>query len=290
MLPAIGIVVILIMVFVPYALSGGNMEIILHGIMFEGPTIMGAAIGAFLIGNKPEVVKGALTDITLCFKGAHWSKDDYKDLLCIMFSITKTIKTKGMIAIESHIEKPSESSLFNQYPRISHDHHTVDLICNTLRMVTMSLEDPYQIEETMQKQLEKHHNEILAPSSALTTMSDGLPAIGIVAAVLGVIKTMASIDKPPTVLGAMIGGALVGTFLGVFLSYCLVAPMANKAKSFHEQDSIFHSIIRDIIIAHLKGNAPQISLEIGRGLVPTKFQPTFFELEEVLNGIKAVTD
>jgi chemotaxis protein MotA len=151
----------------------------------------------------------------------------------------------------------------------------------------MSLEDPYQIEDAMQRLLDKHHHEILAPGDALQNMADGLPAIGIVAAVLGVIKTMSSIDKPPTILGQMIGGALVGTFLGVFIAYCFVGPIATKVKAFHNQDGQFYMIIRDVIVSHLKGNAPQVSVEIGRGNVPTKYQPTFFELEQHMSELKA---
>ncbi len=286
MLPIIGIVIIFVMVFGVYIHSGGKIEVILHALPHELPMIFGASIGAFLVGNKGDVAKSALKDIAKCFKGTKWSKQDYKDLLCLMFMVTKTIKSKGLLAIEAHIENPAESSIFTQFPKIAGDHFATDFICDTLRMMTMSLEDPYQVEDAMQRILDKHHHEALAPSGALQGMADGLPAIGIVAAVLGVIKTMASIDKPPTILGGMIGGALVGTFLGVFLAYCLVGPMASKAKAFHEQDGQFYMIIRDIIIAHLKGNAPQVSVEIGRGNVPTKYQPSFFELEQSMSELK----
>ncbi len=286
MLPIIGIAIVLVMVFGVYIASGGKIDIILHALPHELAMIFGAAIGAFLVGNKGDVAKNSLKDVAKCFKGTKWGKQDYQDLLCLMFMLTKTIKSKGLLAIEAHIENPAESSIFTQFPKILSDHFATDFICDTLRMMTMSLEDPYQVEDVMQRILDKHHHEALAPSGALQGMADGLPAIGIVAAVLGVIKTMASIDKPPTVLGAMIGGALVGTFLGVFLAYCLVGPMASKAKAFHEQDGQFYMIIRDIIISHLKGNAPQVSVEIGRGNVPSKYQPTFFELEQSMSELK----
>jgi len=287
MLPLIGIVFVYLMVFGGYMAAGGKMEVIFHALPYEMTMIGGASIGSFLIGNKGNVVKGALKDLGKVFKGTKWRKDDYKDLLCLMFLLTKTIKSKGLLAIEPHIENPAESSIFTQFPKILQDHFACDFICDTLRMITMSLEDPYQVEDAMQRLMDKHHHEALAPAGALQGMADGLPAIGIVAAVLGVIKTMASIDKPPTILGAMIGGALVGTFLGVFLAYTLVGPIATKAKAFHEQDGQFYMIIRDIIIAHLKGNAPQVSVEIGRGNVPTMYQPSFFELEEEMSELKA---
>ena len=231
MLPIIGIICIFACVFGGYTAAGGKFEVILYALPFEMTMICGASLGAFLIANKGDVAKGAIKNLGFCFKSPKWSKDDYKDLLCLLFALTKTIKTKGLLAIEPHIENPAESTLFTQYPKILGDHFASDFICDTIRMVTMSLEDPYQVEDSMQRLLDKHHHEVLAPADAIQVMADGLPAIGIVAAVLGVIKTMSSIDKPPEILGGMIGGALVGTFLGVFLAYCFVAPISSKVKS-----------------------------------------------------------
>jgi chemotaxis protein MotA len=165
------------------------------------------------------------------------------------------------------------------------DHFALDFICDTLRMMTMSLEDPHQVETAMEKQLEKHHHEALGPSTALQTMADGLPALGIVAAVLGVIKTMGAISEPPPVLGGMIGSALVGTFMGVFLAYGIVGPLATRLKSIAEEEALFYHVIRDVLVAHLHGNAAQISVELGRGSVPSEAQPSFQELEEALNNI-----
>lgn len=287
MLPIIGIIMIFVMVFGGYVAAGGKFAVILHALPFEMTMIMGASIGAFLVSNKGDVAKAVVKDLGKCFKGNKWGKDDYRDILCLLFLLTKTIKSKGLLAIEPHIENPTESTIFTQFPKILADHFATDFICDTLRMITMSLEDPYQIEDSMQRQIDKHHHETMAPSGALQNMADGLPAIGIVAAVLGVIKTMSSIDKPPTILGQMIGGALVGTFLGVFIAYCFVGPMASKIKAVEEQDAQFYMIIRDVIVAHLKGNAPQVSVEIGRGSVPSKYQPTFFELEQQMGEMKA---
>jgi chemotaxis protein MotA len=154
-------------------------------------------------------------------------------------------------------------------------------------MMTMNLEDPHQVEDAMETQLEKHHAEATAPAGALQTMADGLPALGIVAAVLGVIKTMGSITEPPAVLGAMIGGALVGTFLGVFLAYGLVGPFATRLKAVVDEEASFYQIIQSVLVAHLHGNAAQISVEIGRGNVPSDAQPSFLELEEALGAIPA---
>jgi chemotaxis protein MotA len=217
--------------------------------------------------------------------GPKWNGQDYKDLLCLMFLLTKLMKSKGVIALETHIENPEESNIFSRYPKILKDHFAIHFICDTLRMMTMNLEDPHQVEDAMEKQIEKHHHEADAPAHALQSMADALPALGIVAAVLGIIKTMSKINEPAEVLGKMIGSALVGTFLGVFLAYGLVGPLAARLKQILEEEAQFYKIIQDILVAHLHGNAAQISVEIGRGSVPTAVQPSFLQLEEAIRDI-----
>ena len=282
-----GIVLLFVMVFGGYVLSGGHFEVILHAVPHEMITIGGAALAALLIANSMSSLKQIVGDLKKVISGPKWKPSDYRDLLCLLFLLTKTMKMKGMIALEAHIEKPDESSIFQRYPHIAKDHFARGFICDTLRMMTMSLEDPHQVESAMEKQLEKHHHEALVPAHALQTMADGLPALGIVAAVLGVIKTMGSITEPPEILGSMIGGALVGTFLGVFLAYGIVGPMAARLKAICDEESQFYHVIRDILVAHLHGNSAQVSVEIGRGSVPSSAQPSFLELEEALNNIPA---
>lgn len=286
MLGAIGLVIIFGCVFGIYIASGGKIDIILHALPHELGMIGGASLGATMVANKGKTMKALPKEIIVAFKGPKWKQQDYKDLLCLMFTLCKLMKSKGLIAVEQHIEKPEESAIFSQYPKIVHDHFAVDLICDTLRMLTMGMENPMQIEEMIDKQFEKHHHEALDPGHALQNMADGLPAIGIVAAVLGVIKTMASINEPPAILGAMIGGALVGTFMGVFMAYCLVGPIAAKNQASHNQDQQFYFIIRDVLVAHLKGMAPQVSIETARGQVPSAYQPKFSEMEEATSAIK----
>ena len=230
-------------------------------------------------------MKKSLKDLGKVFKGSKWKAQDYKDLLSLLFAILKTIRSKGMIALEQHIEKPEESAIFQKYPKILHDHFAVDFICDTLRMMTMNFDDPHQAEDMMEKLLEKHHHEAAAPQHAIQSMADGMPAIGIVAAVLGVIKTMASINSPVEKLGGMIGGALVGTFLGVFLAYCFVGPFAARLGQVYEEEHQFYLIIRAVLISHLQGNVPQVSTEIGRTNIPTMYQPSFLEMETILNEI-----
>jgi chemotaxis protein MotA len=285
MLQIVGIVLLFAMVFGGYVLSGGHFEVILHALPHEMMTIGGAATAALLLGGSIGSVKRTVMETAKAFVGPKWKTSDYRDLLCLLFLLTKTMKMKGMIALEAHIEKPHESGIFKRYPKISKDHFALDFICDTLRMMTMSLEDPHQVETAMEKQLEKHHHEALTASHALTTMADGLPALGIVAAVLGVIKTMGSITEPPEILGSMIGGALVGTFLGVFLAYGLVGPIATRLKGIVDEEAQFYHVIRDILVAHLHGNSAQVSVEIGRGSVPSDSQPSFIELEAALNSI-----
>jgi chemotaxis protein MotA len=261
------------------------MGVILEALPHEMMAIAGAATAAFLISNSMTVIKATGGGFGKIFKGPKWKTGDYRDLLSLLFLLTKTMKSKGVIALESHIEKPNDSSIFQRYPKITHDHFAVDFICDTLRMMTMNLEDPHQVEDAMEKQLEKHHHEGLAPAHALQSLADALPALGIVAAVLGVIKTMGSITEPPAVLGAMIGGALVGTFLGVFLAYGLVGPFSTRLTAVVDEEGAFYKIIQSVLVAHLHGNAAQISVEIGRGNVPSESQPSFLELEEALQQI-----
>ncbi|MBT9474181.1 MAG: flagellar motor stator protein MotA [Pseudomonadota bacterium] len=287
MFQIIGIVLLFALVFGSFLISGGNLGVIMHAAPHELMAILGAGVAAFLIGNSVPVIKGTLSGFGKVFAGPKWKASDYRDLLSLLFLLTKTMKSKGVIALESHIENPKESTIFSRFPRVMKDHFAVDFICDTLRMMTMNLEDPHQVEDAMETQLEKHHHEALAPAGALQNLADALPALGIVAAVLGIIKTMGAITEPPEVLGEMIGSALVGTFLGVFLAYGLVGPMATRLKEVVEEEGSFYKIIQSVLVAHLHGNAAQISVEIGRGSVPSGAQPSFLELEEALSAIPA---
>ena len=287
MFQIIGIVVLFGMVFGSFIISGGKMGVVIEAAPHELMAILGAGVAAFLISNSLTTIKAMGGGLGAAFKGPKWKAGDYKDLLSLLFLLTKTMKSKGVIALESHIEKPHDSTIFSRYPKLMKDHFAIDFIADTLRMMTMNLEDPHQVEDAMEKQLEKHHHEALQPSHAMSSLADGLPALGIVAAVLGVIKTMGSITEPPEVLGTMIGGALVGTFLGVFLAYGMVGPIAARMKDVVDEEGAFYRIIQSVLVAHLHGNAAQISVEIGRGSVPSEAQPSFLELEEHLSAIPA---
>ena len=282
MFPIVGLVVVFGMVFGGFVLAGGHFEVLLEAAPMEFMMIGGAALGALIIANDMNGLKSVAGGFGKVMSGPKWNKKDYADLLALLFQLTKLMKTKGVVALEQHIERPAESAIFQKYPKLCKDHFVVDFICDTLRMMTMNLDDPHQVEDAMEKQIEKHHHESLHPAHALQTMADGLPALGIVAAVLGIVKTMGAINEPPEILGLMIGKALVGTFLGVFLAYGIVGPMAQRLNAVIEHDAQFYKIIRDVLVAHLHGNAAQVSVEIGRGSVPTPLQPTFLQLEEAL--------
>lgn len=281
----LGLVVLFVCVFGGYTIAGGKFGIIMKALPFEMLMIGGAAIGAFLMSNSMAGVKHTLGGFGKVMKGARFKKPDYVEMLSLLYYFVRLAQTKGAMALEPHIEKPEESAAFGKFPKIQHDHHAVALICDYLRMIGMNADDPHQIEDVMARELKKMKEEELHPSHALQSMADGLPALGIVAAVLGVIKTMGSITEPPAVLGGMIGGALVGTFLGVFMAYGLVGPMAARLQAVVNEDGAFYKIIQAVLVAHLHGNAAQISVEIGRGNVPSVHQPSFIELEEALTQI-----
>ncbi|WGW04636.1 flagellar motor stator protein MotA [Tropicibacter oceani] len=285
MLGIIGIAVMFIMVFGGYLLAGGKLGIILKALPFEFMMIGGAAAGAFLISNDGGAVKHTLKDVGKVFKGAKWKPDDYRDLLCLLFELIRLARSSP-VAIEEHIETPAESTIFQKYPKILADKYALELICDTMRSVSMNYDDPHQVEEVLDKRIEGMAHHALHSSHALQSMADALPALGIVAAVLGVIKTMASIDQPPEVLGKLIGGALVGTFLGVFLAYGLAAPFASKVKAVVEEDMHFYQLIREVLVANLHNHATNICIEVGRQNAPSHFRPSFIELEEALKSVK----
>ena len=286
MIPLGGLGFLLACVFGSYLLSGGSMGPLVEAVPFEMLTIGGAAIGSFVMANSMHDVKHTLGGFGKILKGGLFRKSDYVDLLSLMFFLVRLAATKGAMALEPHIEKPAESVAFQKFPKILKNHHASDMICDYLRMVGMNADDPNQIEDVMARELKKSLNEELHGAHALQTMADGLPALGIVAAVLGVIKTMGHINEPPSVLGAMIGGALTGTFLGVLLAYGMVGPFASRLKAVVEEEAKYLEVIRAVLVAHLHGNAPQVSVETGRKMAPTEHMPSFQELEQALQTLQ----
>lgn len=285
MIGIIGIVVIFAMVFGGYLAAGGKMTIILKSLPFELMMIGGAATGAFMISNDISTVKQTARDIAKVFRGPKWKQDDYRDLLCLLFELLRVAK-KSPVALEEHIEAPSNSSLFAKYPKITSDHEALELICDTLRSAAMNYDDPHQVEEVLEKRMSANREHALHSSHALQAMADALPALGIVAAVLGVIKTMSAIDQPPEILGKLIGGALVGTFLGVFLAYGFVGPFSARLASIAEEDAHFYELIREVLVANLHHHTADMCIEVGRQNTPGHVRPTYPDLEEALKSLK----
>ena len=282
----VGIVIIFAMVFGGYLAAGGKMGIIIKAMPFELMMIGGAAVGAFVLSNDGHTIKHSLGDMKKVFGGAKWHKSDYNDLLCLLYELIRLAQAKPL-EVEQHIENPAESDLFSKYPKIQSDKRAMDMICDTFRSSSMNFDDPHQVEDLLEKQLDDDFHEAQHSSHAIQNMADALPALGIVAAVLGIIKTMGAIDQPPAVLGGMIGGALVGTFLGVFLAYGFVGPFATKIKGAVESDQKFYTLIRDVLVANLHRHPPNICIEVGRQNTPRGMRPAFVELEEQLRSLKS---
>ena len=286
MLTVCGFIVVLACVFGSYIVSGGSLEPLIEALPFEVWTIGGAAIGTVLMANSIHDVKHLLGACGKMLKGAAYRKTDYVDLLSLLYVLIRITAAKGMAALERHVENPRDSEVFQKFPKILGNSHAVVMICDYLRMFTMNADDPNQIEDLIARELKKTLAEELHPSHMMQTMADGLPALGIVAAVLGVVKTMSHIDQPPAVLGAMIGGALVGTFLGILLAYTLAAPFSSRMRGIVEEEAKYLEVIRAVLVSHLHGNAAAVSVETGRKMVPSQHMPSFAELEVVTDAIK----
>ncbi|MBR9862846.1 MAG: flagellar motor stator protein MotA [Rhodobacteraceae bacterium] len=280
MLIPIGLLVILLLVFGGFSLSGGNFDVILHALPFEGMMIAGASIGALIVSSDLQSLKLTFGGLKRAFAGPRWKAADYNDVLMLLFELARLQRNASPVEMEQHIENPQESDIFTRYPRILKDASSVMLISDSLRMISLNFDNPHQMEDVIEKRIETTLEERLIGGHAIAKMADGLPAIGIVAAVLGVIKTMSSVDKPPEVLGMMIGGALVGTFLGVFLAYCVVQPVADRIASIEEADYSFAKVIRDTVVAMTQGHPPNVCVEIGRGNIPERLRPSFNTVDE----------
>jgi chemotaxis protein MotA len=283
----IGCLVVVACTFGGYVAMGGKLYVLWQP--FEVVIIVGAAIGAFIIGNTSSVLKGTAGAFKASFKGPAYKKESYVELLGVLYQVFKLAKTKGNLALEQHVENPNESALFQAFPNFAKDHHAVDFLCDYLRMITLGAVNPHQIEALMDEELETHHHEHHQLASALQTMADGMPALGIVAAVLGIIKTMGSISEPPEILGKLIGGALVGTFLGVWISYGFLAPIAGKAGATYEAEAKYLQCIKAGLLAHLNGCAPAVAVEFARKALLSGDRPTFYEVEDACGELPPVS-
>jgi chemotaxis protein MotA len=282
----IGWLVILVCVFGVYIFHGGNIMVILHALPFEMITIGGATIGAFLANNQMKVVKATMKGLGECFKGSKYSKARYMELMALMFDILQKARKEGLMAIEKDVEEPHESELFKKYPTVGHDHHVVEFITDYLRMMVSGNLNAHEIESLMDNEIDTHHHEAHAAVAAIQRVAGGLPAFGIVAAVLGVVNTMGSVGQPPAVLGGMIGSALVGTFLGILLAYAFAEPLAGVLEQKVEEGSKELQCIKTTLLASMQGYNPSTAIEFGRKVLYSTERPTFAELEGYVKGKK----
>ena len=264
----------------------GDLRVLFQPVEFV--IILGAAVGAFVIGNTKSNIRQVFKGLKRALKGPTFKKADYVELLSVLYQLFKLAKTKGMLALEQHVEKPDESALFNQFPKFLKDHHAVEFLCDYLRMMTLGTENPNEVETLMDAELETHHQELHGASHAMQTMADGMPALGIVAAVLGVIVTMGSITEPPKVLGELIGAALVGTFFGVLVSYGFIAPIANAIKGVDEADAKYYQCMKAGLLAHMQGYPPAVSVEFARKVLLSTERPNFYEVEQAVSALPPV--
>lgn len=286
MLPVIGLVVLLVMIFGGFAITGGALGPVMEAIPHEMLIIGGAAVGALIIGNSGKELKALGSGMAKIFKGPKYKKQDYLDTIFLVSKLMKMLRTEGPIALEPHVEDPKSSAIFAEYPRLLADHTLVNLIADTLRLVVVSSGtlDVHAVEEVMDNMIKTHHHEVESPHTTLASLADALPALGIVAAVLGVVKTMGSIDKPPAILGAMIGSALVGTFMGVLLAYGIVSPLASRLKQVIDSDGAIYHVVKQIIIASLHGHPQPLVIEAARSGIAHSNQPGFAEVFDGLRG------
>jgi chemotaxis protein MotA len=276
----IGYVVILGCVFGIYAATGGAMHIMIHAAPHELGVIGGGALGAFLVANPTKTLKATGRALPMLMKGSKYTKGRYMALMALLFDVLSKIRKEGMMSVENDIEDPHKSALFNKHPLVSKDHHLMEFICDYLRMMVSGNMNPLEIENLMDQEIETHHHEAMIPGHAITKVGDGLPAFGIVAAVLGVVKTMASVGKPPAELGAMIASALVGTFLGILLAYGFVSPLAALLEQKVDEATKELQCVKATLLASLQGYAPAVAIEFGRKVLYSTERPSFTELEK----------
>ena len=283
----IGLLTVIACTFGGYVLQGGHMHVLAAAAPLELLIMLGTVAGGYVIANPTVVIKRTLRGLGLLLKKPKYNKASYIELLCMMYQTFKLAKTKGMLTLEKHIENPHDSSLFGGFPGFQHNHHATDFFCDYLRLVTLGSDKPYELEALMDEEIEVHHHEDAAMVGSLQNIADGLPAIGIVAAVLGVIHTMGSITEPPEVLGRLIGGALVGTFMGVWMAYGLFGPMSNSLKAILEAEGKYMQCMKLGLLAHLQGFAPSISVEYARKGLLSDVRPTFAQVEEATAALAA---
>ncbi|MFH1870137.1 MAG: flagellar motor stator protein MotA [Pseudomonadota bacterium] len=283
MLLIIGYVIILAASIGTYAVHGSLAALWMP---MEYVAIFGLAMGGFIAGNGIKAIKATLAALPKLFTGSRLNKTLYMDLLAMLFEILSKVRKEGLMSIENDIEYPENSAIFAKYPTIMHDHHVMEFVCDYLRMMVGGNLNAFEIENLMDIEIETHHQEAHVPVHAMSKLADATPAFGIIVAVMGVVNVMGSVGAPPAVLGKMIGGALVGTFLGILLAYGFVAPIAGQLGQKVEEEGKIFQVIKTVLLASMNGYAPQVAVEFGRKVLYSDDRPRFIELEEDLKARK----
>ena len=279
----VGYVIILAGALGTYAVHGSLAAL---WVPMEYIAIVCLLVGAFVASNDIKVVKATLGSLPSLFKGARLTKSLYVDLLAMLFEVLAKVRKEGLMSIENDVENPGQSPIFGKYPLIADDHHVMEFTTDYLRMMVGGNLNALEIENLMDVEIETHHHEVMVPSHATAKMADALPAFGIIVAVMGVVNVMGSVGEPPAVLGKMIGGALVGTFIGILLAYGIVGPIASQLEQKAEEGSKIYQVIKVVLLASMSGYAPQVAVEFGRKVLFSSVRPTFLELEEELKARK----
>jgi chemotaxis protein MotA len=281
----VGYVVVMAAVFGGFAANGGHLAALWQPL--ELVMIFGAAIGAFFVGNNPKAIKATLQALPTLFKGSKYTREMYMELMSLMFDVLSKVRKEGLMSIEGDIEAPEQSPVFSKYPAVMADHHVVEFITDYLRLMVSGNMDAFQIENLMDNEIETHHHEGHVPAACIAKLGDGLPAFGIVAAVMGVVHTMESVGLPPAELGILIAHALVGTFLGILLAYGFVGPLASLLEQKLEESTKMFQTVKVTLLASLNGYAPALAVEFGRKVLYSTERPTFAELEDHIKKAKS---
>jgi chemotaxis protein MotA len=285
MLVIIGYLIVLGAVFGGFALSGGHLAALLQPL--ELLMIGGAAVGAFVVGNSPKVLKAVGRAMPSLFKGSRYSKALYLEVFALLYEVLMKVRKEGLMSIESDVDAPADSPIFSKYPRILADHHLVEFLTDYLRIMVGGNLNAFEIENLMDNEIDTHHREGEVPVHALGKLGEGMPAFGIVAAVMGVVHTMESVGLPPAELGVLIAHALVGTFLGILLSYGFVSPLSYLLEHKLNESTKMLECIKVTLLASLNGYAPPVAVEFGRKVLYSTERPSFMELEEYVKQSKS---
>jgi chemotaxis protein MotA len=285
MLVIVGYIIVIISIFGGFALAGGHLSILWQPV--EVLMIAGGAGGAFIVGNSSKALKATMKGLPAVFKETKYTKDVYLELLTLLYEILGKVRKEGLMSIEGDVDEPQESPIFTKYPTILNDHHATEFITDYLRLMVGGNLNALEIENLMDSELETHHQEGEVPIHAVAKLGDGLPAFGIIAAVMGVVHTMESVHLPPAELGMLIAAALVGTFLGILLAYGFVTPLAGKLEQQLHASSKLFECIKITLLANLNGYSPVLAVEFGRKVLFTTERPTFLELEEHVKQSKS---